>query len=331
MAATPTRMPSVAAGSMPDAPPGNWADRLAPQSWKPYLRLARFDRTIGAWLLLFPCWWGQALAELAMGRPYPNPWYLLLFLVGAFAMRGAGCTYNDIVDRDFDKRVARTAKRPIPSGQVTVAEAWMFLAVLSLIGFVVLIQFNLFTVLLGAASLLLIAAYPFMKRLTSWPQVVLGLAFTWGALVGWAAITGSLSWTAVILYAGGILWTIGYDTIYAHQDTEDDALLGLKSTALTFGAETKRWVGWFYAGAVVLWAIAGLMAGARIGFLLVLALVAVQLAWQVRTLDIKNARNCLDRFKSNQWVGWGLFVGIVADMGVAALIESVATWRAAMH
>jgi 4-hydroxybenzoate polyprenyltransferase len=326
-----TASPPHAADRMPDAAPGNWVDRRAPASWKPYLRLARFDRAIGAWLLLFPAWWGQALAELSLGRPYPNPWYLLLFLAGAFLMRAAGCTYNDIVDRDYDGRVARTAQRPIPSGQVTVAEAFMFLAVLCLAGLMVLIQFNLFTVLLAAASLALIAVYPFMKRYTFWPQVMLGLTFKWGALVGWAAVAGSLSAAPLLLYAGAVLWTIGYDTIYAHQDREDDALLGLKSTALKFGEATPRWVGAFYAGAVLLWGLAGLAAGARIGFLLALGLVAVQLAWQVRTLDIQDAGNCLARFKSNRLVGWGLFLGMAADMGLAALIEAVAAWRAAIH
>ena len=222
-------------GQVPDAPSGNWVDARAPQAWKPYLRLARFDRPIGAWLLLFPTWWSQALAEVSIGQPFPNLWYLLLFWLGAFIMRGAGCTYNDIVDRDYDARVARTAARPIPSGQVSVTQAYVFLAVLCAAGLLVLIQFNAFTIALGASSLLLIAVYPFAKRFTYWPQLVLGLTFKWGALVGWAAVTGSLSWAAFALYAGSVLWTIGYDTIYAHQDKEDDALVGLKSTALRFG------------------------------------------------------------------------------------------------
>ena len=276
MTATPT-------DRVPDAPPGNWVDRFAPPAWKPYMRLARFDRPIGAWLLLFPAWWSQALAEVSLAQPYPNLWYLVLFWLGAFIMRGAGCTYNDIVDREYDARVARTAARPIPSGQVTVTQAYVFLAVLCAAGFLVLIQFNLFTIVLGASSLLLIAIYPFMKRFTFWPQAVLGLTFKWGALVGWAAVTGSLSLAAIVLYAGSVLWTIGYDTIYAHQDKEDDALLGLKSTALRFGAATHRWVAAFYAGAALLWGLAGILAGGHIVFLLALALVAGQLAWQVTT------------------------------------------------
>jgi 4-hydroxybenzoate polyprenyltransferase len=304
---------------VPDAAPGNWVDRLAPASWKPYLRLARFDRPIGAWLLLFPAWWSQALAEVSLGRPFPDLWYVFLFLVGAFVMRGAGCTYNDIVDREFDARVARTAARPIPSGQVSVAQAFVFLAVLCCIGLLVLLQFNWFTILLGASSLLLISVYPFAKRCTFWSQGVLGLTFKWGALVGWAAVTGALAPAALVLYAGSVLWTIGYDTIYAHQDKEDDALLGLKSTALKFGDATPRWVAGFYAGALLLWGAAGMLAGAHIVFLLALALVGAHFAWQIATLDIADARNCLVRFKSNQVVGWLLFLGLAADMATAAL------------
>ena len=286
---------------------------------KPYLKLARFDRPIGAWLLLFPAWWSQTLAEMSLGRPYPDLWYLVLFLVGAFVMRGAGCTYNDIVDRNYDARVARTAARPIPSGQVSVVQAFAFLVALCLIGLLILLQFNLFTVILGAGSLVLIAVYPFAKRFTFWPQLVLGLTFKWGALVGWAAVAGSLALPALLLYAGSVMWTIGYDTIYAHQDKEDDALVGLKSTALKFGDATRRWLAAFYAGAVLLWGAAGLMAGARLVFLIALALAAVQLAWQVGTLDTRDAAGCLARFKSNRLVGWLLFLGLAADMAVSAL------------
>jgi 4-hydroxybenzoate polyprenyltransferase len=308
--------------TVPDAAAGNWVDRRAPRAAKPYLRLARFDRPIGAWLLLFPAWWSQALAELWLGRPYPNPWYLLLFLVGAFVMRGAGCTYNDIVDRDYDARVARTAARPIPSGQVGVTAAFAFLALQCLAGLVVLLQLNWFTVALGASSLLLIAVYPFSKRFTFWPQAVLGLTFKWGALVGWAAVTGSLALPALALYAGSVLWTIGYDTIYAHQDKEDDALLGLKSTALRFGGATPRWLAGFYAGAIILWGAAGLLAGAGLVFLLALGLIALQLAWQIRTLDMDDAGNCLARFRSNRLIGWLLLAGLAADMGLRALLSA---------
>src|SRR5262245_62712123 len=246
---------------LPDAPAGNWVDRLAPVSCQAFLRLARLDRPVGGWLLLFPCWWGQLLAEGSLGHRSADAFYLLLFLIGAFVMRGAGCTYNDIVDRDYDARVARTAARPIPSGQVNVIHAFAFLAALCLVGLLILLQFNLFTVGLGATSLALIAVYPFAKRFTFWPQLVLGLTFKWGALVGWAAVTGSLALPALLLYVGSVLWTIGYDTIYAHQDKEDDALVGLKSTALKFGEATPRWLAGLYAGAVVLWGAAGLLAG----------------------------------------------------------------------
>jgi len=314
--------PPPPAPTVPDAPPGNWVDRIAPERWRPYLRLARFDRPIGAWLLLFPCWWGQAMAELSIGRAYPNLWYLVLFFAGAFLMRGAGCTYNDIVDRDYDASVARTAARPIPSGQVSVAEARVFLAVLCLAGLAILLQFNLFTIVLGAASLLLVAIYPFTKRFTYWPQLALGLTFKWGALVGWAAVTGSLALAPIVLYAGCVLWTIGYDTIYAHQDKEDDLAIGLKSTALKFGDATQHWLVAFYAGAVVLWTIAGVLAGARIAFFMALVIAGLQFAWQVATLNIADAGNCLARFKSNRWIGWLLFAGLAADMALAALLDA---------
>ncbi|HEU0059964.1 MAG TPA: 4-hydroxybenzoate octaprenyltransferase [Hyphomicrobiaceae bacterium] len=306
--------PTPANASIPDAPQGNWVDRLAPEACRPFLRLARFDRPIGAWLLLFPCWWGQLLAEASLGHAAADASYLLLFLIGAFVMRGAGCTYNDIVDRDYDARVARTAARPIASGQVSLAEAQMFLGVLALIGLLVLIQFNVFTIVLGVASVLLIAVYPFAKRYTDWPQLVLGLTFKWGALVGWSAITGGLSTAPLTLYAGCVLWTVGYDTIYAHQDKDDDEAIGLRSTALTLGAATRPVVALFYAAAVVLWAVAGALAGAGLAFFLALALVGVQFVWQLATLRTEDAANCLKRFRSNQLVGWILCLGLVVDL-----------------
>jgi 4-hydroxybenzoate polyprenyltransferase len=302
--------------TVPDALPGNWVERLAPVAWRPYLRLGRFDRPVGSWLLLFPCWWSLALAELSESRAFPNPWYVLLFAIGAFVMRAAGCVYNDIVDRDYDAGVARTRNRPIPSGQVSVAAAKAFMLALCFVGLLVLLQFNLFTILLGISSLALIAIYPFMKRFTYWPQVVLGLTFKWGALVGWAAVKGSLALPAVLLYAGCVLWTIGYDTIYAHQDKEDDEVLGLKSTALRFGENTKPWLTGFYSGALVLWALASFAAGGAWFVGLALALVAAHMVWQVTTLDISDAQNCLIRFRSNITVGWLFFGGLVADMAV---------------
>jgi 4-hydroxybenzoate polyprenyltransferase len=298
-----------------DASSSNWFDALSPRWAIPYGHLARFDRPIGAWLLLFPCWWSQALAEASRGRAYPNVWYLLLFLIGAFVMRGAGCTHNDIVDREFDRQVARTASRPIPSGQVSVLQAFLFAVLLALIGFAVLIQFNRFTILLGMASLALVALYPFAKRYTHWAQLVLGLTFKWGALVGWAAITGTLGPPAVVLYVGAVLWTIGYDTIYAHQDKEDDSLLDLKSTALLFGTRTPIWVGGFYALAWLCWLLAVYLAGvASVITVTALALVAGQMAWQVATLDTARPDNCLQRFQSNRFIGWLFCLGLVLHM-----------------
>jgi 4-hydroxybenzoate polyprenyltransferase len=304
---------------LPDAPPGNWVDRWAPAAWRPYAKLARFDRPIGAWLLLFPCWWSQGLAEISQDRAYPNPRFLLLFLIGAFVMRGAGCAYNDIVDRDVDAKVARTAGRPIPSGQVTVRQALAFTVALCLVGLAVLLQFNWPTVFLGASSLLLVAAYPFFKRFTYWPQVMLGLTFKWGALVGWSAVTGKLQLPTLLLYAGSVLWTIGYDTIYAHQDKEDDLMAGLKSTALRFGDKTKPWVTGFYAGAMLLWIAAAVLSGGHFVLLAALGLAGALLAWQVSTLDIDDSANCLKRFRANREVGWVFFGGIVAEMTLAAL------------
>jgi 4-hydroxybenzoate polyprenyltransferase len=287
------------------------------------MQLARFDRPIGGWLLLFPCWWSLSMAELARGRPYPNPWYLLLFLIGAFVMRGAGCTYNDIIDRDYDAQVARTRNRPLPSGRVTVKQALVFAVVLSLIGLAVLVQFNEFTIKLGMASLVLVAFYPFAKRFTNWPQLVLGLTFKWGALVGWAAIHHGIDPPAMALYAGCVLWTVGYDTIYAHQDSTDDAVVGIKSTARHFGASTHNWVGGLYGGAVCLWALAGALATAHLMFFAALALVSLQLAWQVTTLDTSDPANCLRRFKSNKDVGFAIFLGLLADMALSTLVARV--------
>jgi len=292
---------------------GNWVDRAAPAWSRPYLRLARLDRPIGSWLLLIPCWWSAGLAAVAARDPWPSPWHLLLFFVGAFAMRGAGCTWNDIVDRDLDGRVERTRSRPIPSGQVSTAQAAAFLVVQAVIGLVVLLQFNRFAIGAGIASLGVVVVYPFMKRITYWPQIVLGLAFSWGALMGWAAAFGRLDAPALVLYAGAISWVIGYDTIYAHQDREDDALIGIKSTALLFGPRTKPMLALFYGLAVDLIALAGLLAGAGAAFALGLAAFAAHLAWQIMRLDIDDPDQCLRLFKSNRDAGLILFAGMLAD------------------
>ncbi|MDP2410419.1 MAG: 4-hydroxybenzoate octaprenyltransferase [Pseudolabrys sp.] len=291
---------------------GNWVDSLAPAQVRPYLRLSRLDRPIGSWLLLLPCWWSAGLAGMHAGA-LPNLWHIVLFFIGAFAMRGAGCTWNDLVDRDLDSRVERTRSRPIPSRQVTVGQATLFMVAQALVGFLVLIQFNLFTIVTGLASLGVIAIYPFMKRITYWPQIVLGLAFSWGALMGWPAAFGRLDWPAFILYAGAISWVIGYDTIYAHQDREDDALIGVKSTARLFGERTAPMLAGFYAGAVVLIGLAGLLAGGGWIFLIGLAAFAAHLAWQVRRLNIHDPAHCLMLFKSNRDAGLILFGAMLLD------------------
>jgi 4-hydroxybenzoate polyprenyltransferase len=307
------------AGSVADAT-GNWVDTLAPAWTRPYLRLARLDRPIGSWLLLLPCWWSSALAAVAAHRPVPNLGHLALFFVGAFAMRGAGCTWNDIVDCDLDRSVERTRSRPIPSGQVSVIKAAMFLALQSLVGLAVLLTFNVFTIVLGIASLAIVAVYPFMKRITYWPQIVLGLAFSWGALMGWAALFGRLGLPALLLYAGSIAWVIGYDTIYAHQDREDDALIGIKSTALLFGERTRPMLALFYAIAVVLIATAGLTAGVGTIFGFGLLAFAAHLAWQVARLDIGDPDLCLAIFRSDRDAGLILFAGLLADAGLRRFI-----------
>ena len=310
---------SPATGSVADAT-GNWVDTLAPAWARPYLRLARLDRPIGSWLLLLPCWWSSALAAIAAHNAAPSLAHLALFFVGAFAMRGAGCTWNDIVDRDLDGSVERTRSRPIPSGQVSVFQAALFLLLQALVGFAVLVSFNTFTVALGVASLAIVAVYPFMKRITYWPQIVLGLAFSWGALMGWAAAFGRLDAPALLLYAGSIAWVIGYDTIYAHQDRDDDALIGIKSTALLFGARTKPMLALFYSIAVVLIGAAGLRAGAGLAFALGLLAFAAHLAWQVVRLDIADPDRCLALFRSDRDAGLILFAGLLLDAALPRLI-----------
>ena len=291
---------------------GNWVDLRAPAAFRPYLRLARLDRPIGSWLLLMPCWWSVGLTGLAMNHS-PSGWHIVLFLIGAFAMRGAGCTWNDLVDRDLDGKVERTRSRPIPSGQVTARQAAVFMVAQALVGLAVLLQFNRFTVLTGLASLLVVAIYPFMKRITYWPQIFLGLAFSWGALMGWPAAFGELDWAPIVLYAGSICWVIAYDTIYAHQDREDDMMIGIKSTALLFGADTRRALAIFYSAAVLLIGVACLMAGAGWITLVGLALFAAHLAWQVWRIDIDDPALCLMLFRSNREAGLILFAALLID------------------
>ena len=289
-----------------DSPEGSWVDRLTPVPMRPYLRLARVDRPIGTWLLLIPCWWGTALASPS----WPSPWLFALFAAGALVMRGAGCTVNDLADREFDSRGARTAGRPIASGQVSVGRALAFLLLQLAVGLLVLIQFNPVTIALGAVSLPLVALYPFMKRVTHWPQLVLGFTFNWGALMGWAAVTGGLAWPAVALYGAGVFWTLGYDTIYAHQDKEDDARIGLKSLALRLGDGTKPWLAGFYGVTLLLLGAAGHFAGLGWPYGVALLVALAHLAWQVHAVDLDDPKDCLLRFRSNRDLGLIVLVGI---------------------
>jgi len=291
-----------------DIPVGDWIDRFAPAGTRPYLRLMRLDRPIGTWLLLFPCWWSIALA--ASGPP--DLGLMALFAIGAVVMRGAGCTINDIADHKFDAQVARTAGRPIPSGAVSPLQAALFLGLQLAAGLAILVMLNRFAILVGIASLALVFPYPLMKRITYWPQAWLGLTFNWGALLGWAAVTGELGAPALALYAAGLFWTLGYDTIYAHQDKEDDVLVGVKSSALALGALTRPWLFLFFGVALGLIALSGWQAGLAWPFYPLLALAAAQLGWQAATVDIDDAADCLAKFKSTRWFGWGLLVAIVA-------------------
>jgi 4-hydroxybenzoate polyprenyltransferase len=311
---------SITEGRVADAVRGSWVDSRAPASWRPYLRLARADRPIGSWLLLLPCWWSAALAAIAAQQPLPNLWHMVLFAIGAVAMRGAGCTYNDIVDRDIDALVERTRSRPLPSGQVTTRQAKLFLVAQVLVGALVLLALaKPFAWGVGIASLAIVAIYPFMKRITSWPQSVLGLAFSWGALMGWAAAFGRLDLPAFLLYGGSILWVIGYDTIYAHQDREDDAIVGVKSTALLFGARTPLMLSLFYGAAVLLFAAALWSVGASVIAVLGLLVFALHLAWQIARIDIEDPDLCLRLFKSNRDAGLILLVGLMAEAVLRAI------------
>lgn len=301
-------MPASDQSRIADAPPENWVDRYAPAFARPYMRLARLDRPIGTWLLLLPGWWAIALAA----DGWPDIRLMLLFAIGALVMRGAGCTYNDIVDRDFDGRVERTRLRPIPSGAVSVRAAWAFLIAQCLAGLAVLLSLSPTAIALGFASLLLIAIYPFMKRITYWPQLVLGLAFNWGALMGYAAVRDGLGLAPVLLYLGAIAWTIGYDTIYAHQDKDDDALIGVKSTALRFGAATYKWMWGFYGAMIAALLLVGAAADLGLIYYAGIIFAGAQLVSQILRLDIDNAGKCLVLFRSNRDFGLIVFAAFVA-------------------
>ncbi|HEX5795711.1 MAG TPA: 4-hydroxybenzoate octaprenyltransferase [Geminicoccaceae bacterium] len=283
-----------------------WIEHL-PERLQPYAVLARWDRPIGTWLLLWPCWWALALAP---GRP--DWWLVPLFGIDAVAMRGSGCVVNDLTDRELDARVARTRERPLASGRLGVPQALAFLALQLLVGALVLLAFNGSAVVLALASLPLIVIYPLMKRITWWPQAFLGITFNWGALVGWAAVTGGLAAPALLLYAAGFFWTLGYDTIYAHQDKADDALIGIRSSARRLGAATPRWLWGFYGATLALFAAAGWSAGLGFWFYPLLLAVAGHFAWQIRTLDLDDPRSCLRRFRSNRELGLLVCLAIVA-------------------
>ncbi|HYB09242.1 MAG TPA: 4-hydroxybenzoate octaprenyltransferase [Alphaproteobacteria bacterium] len=290
----------------------NWVDRWLPAYARPYVRLMRLDRPIGTWLLLFPCWWSLAMAW----ESWHDLGLFILFALGAVIMRGAGCTWNDITDRDYDAKVARTRTRPLPSGSVKLHQAFVFLALQLLAALAILASFNRFAIWLGAASLVVVFAYPLMKRFTYWPQFFLGLAFNWGALLGWAAIKGELAPGPLFLYASGIAWTLGYDTIYAHQDKEDDALVGLKSTALKFGERSKPWLYGFYSAALLLMAASAAAIGLRWPFFAGLGCAALQFFWQISALDTDDPDDCLAKFKSNRFFGWLILGAIVAARAI---------------
>ncbi|MGH6870303.1 MAG: 4-hydroxybenzoate octaprenyltransferase [Rhizomicrobium sp.] len=298
---------------VPDDAGRTWVD-AAPAAAQPYLRLARMDRPIGAWLLFWPCVMGLAAGAAMTGHGLDtarDAELVALFALGSLAMRGAGCTYNDIVDRDIDAAVARTRSRPIPSGAVSVRKAWLFLAAQCAAGLAVLLQLNRFSIVLGAASLLLVAAYPFMKRITWWPQAWLGLTFNWGALLGFSAEAGHLALPAWLLYASCLFWTLGYDTIYALQDVEDDALIGVRSTARLFGASAPRWVAAFYAVQAALFLCAGLYVTASWLFAALAIPALAHLAWQAARLPGAGAQRCLALFQANRDTGFLLAAALV--------------------
>ncbi len=285
-----------------------WFDNLTiPPALQPYARLMRLDKPIGTWLLLLPCWWSLALAA----PKFPDLWLMTLFAVGAVVMRGAGCVVNDIADRNLDALVTRTASRPLASGEIKLWQAVVFLVLLLLIGLGILLCLNSFTVWLGAASLILVFTYPLMKRVTWWPQLILGFTFNWGALLGWSAATGAMGLPTIPLYIAGIFWTLGYDTIYAHQDIKDDALIGIKSTARLFGDATLPWVALFYAIAILFLMLTGVSANLGKGYYVVLTLAALFAAAQLFVWKMDDPDNCLKRFRANREFGLLILVAII--------------------
>lgn len=313
-----------------DAVRGSWVYQVLPERFWPYAQMARWERPIGWRLLMWPCWWSLMLAVAVRlhdgGLPadydlvFPYGLivaYLALFTFGAIVMRGAGCTYNDLVDQNIDAKISRTQSRPLPSGRITRRQAWLFLIIQSLCGLLILVQFNAFTIMMGCLSLVLVMIYPFMKRITWWPQLFLGLAFSWGALMGWAAIFANIGLPPVLLYLGSILWVIGYDTIYALQDIEDDALIGVKSTARLFGEKARMAVGMLYSGAMVLFGLSFLTAGLAWPAWAGLGLGVAHMIWQLRSLQIEDPARCLKLFKSNSHFGWIMFAGLAFSAVIA--------------
>jgi 4-hydroxybenzoate polyprenyltransferase len=303
-------MPADRTTGFTDIDRQHWSLRYLPPAMRPFGRLARWDRPIGTWLLLFPCWWSLALA---VGRDWPHLLgWMVLFALGALAMRGAGCTWNDILDRKIDAEVERTRSRPLPSGEVRLRSAVVWMALQALVGGIILFKFNKVAVLVGLASLAIVAIYPLMKRVTSWPQAVLGFAFNWGALLGYAAVTGTLSWATVALYLGGVAWTMVYDTIYAMQDQRDDAIVGVRSTARRFAGAARLWLTLFAVLAVALWASAGILAPLHLPYFIVLLVVAGHFGWQIVDLKPHDQPDCLAKFRANAQVGWLMLGAIVA-------------------
>jgi 4-hydroxybenzoate polyprenyltransferase len=298
-----------------DSVPTSWVDD-APLVLRPYLRLARYDRPIGFWLLAIPCWQGLLFARIGTGLGWIDLWYAVLMTIGAVAMRGAGCTYNDIIDRDLDAQVERTANRPLAAGTLSLKQAWAFLVGQALIGFLVLIQLPFLAIMTGLAALLLVAAYPFMKRITWWPQAWLGLTFNWGILVAYSAATEQIDAAGLVLYVAAVMWTIGYDTIYAHQDSEDDALVGMRSTARLFGERSQYWIAGFYAASAILVGIAVFLKEASPWFVALYAVYAAHLFDQLRQVDVNDGARCLAVFKSNRTTG----LILVAALLLAAIL-----------
>ncbi len=297
-----------------DAIPTHWTERYLPDRLLPYARLMRLERPIGWQLLVLPGLWSIALAGLQGASASTLLWLAALFTIGAVIMRGAGCVYNDIVDRDIDARVERTRNRPIPAGQVSVTAAWRFLILLLGLGLGILLLLNPPARILGAASLLLVAIYPFMKRFTYWPQLFLGLAFNWPALLGWVAVRGTLDLPAVFLYLGGVFWTLAYDTIYAHQDRADDLIAGVKSTALKLGRHTKPWLAVFFTLTILSVGLGGWLAGAGSPFVTALGIAAGHAVWQIYELDIDDPGNCLHLFRANRDFGLIMLSGAVVEL-----------------